>query len=250
MIETILNETSKITHSSVDVSDDLKFEATALNLSYLFLGHRDYTHGSSMLEGMLLCAGLLRPTLTKEKVIVRQFKVIKQFDTKSRAEAMSSANTKKHPRLKATVARLDLDIEGERITVLLFPTEETIEGRLVEYSAGDYVAELEFNSEGASYGNLHRVKDYIDLIRGLNEINRQITVMSFSNPEWSKRVRWAYIRDIPYLLNDKCSQVKRVSYEITDNVDLGEHRFEIKKGRFEDLDIEFQICFFIELPQD
>jgi hypothetical protein len=251
-IEEILNRTSRTKTVSVEVPRDIIFEANALELSYLFLGHRNYAHGSSMLEGMLHCAKLFYPTINDNSIKIRQFKVIKQFATLSRAETMRYEDVLRHPRLRQAAARLDLEVGKERLTSLLFPTHSPIPGRLSEYNAGDYVGELEKEQNGKSFGSLVKIKDYVDLIRGINECNRQSTVLSFPNPEWSKRVRWAFICNIPILSAQDCARVTRVSFEPKDVVDIGHHRFEIKIGRFEELGSEsdFEICFFIELPRD
>lgn len=246
-----LGRQSKIVSRPVPVPEDLPFEADAVEMEYPFLGHRQYTHGSSMLEGMLRVLRQFRPALLEENARIKQFKVMRPFADHSRAEGMLTRDVAQHPRLGKAVARLDVEAGSERLTSLLFPTESPITWRLGEYNAANYVEKVYPDpSEGDPWGRLIRVKDYIDLIRGINEVNRQLTVQGFPDPNWSKTVRWAYICNIPILSDHACTEMERVSFQKKNLVDLGNHRFEIKSGRLEGREsiFLFEICFFIELP--
>jgi hypothetical protein len=101
-------------------------------------------------------------------------------------------------------------------------------------------------------GEFAGVTDFIDLIRGLNECNRQATVASFPNANWSKRVRWAYIQDLAILPATVCAQIESVEFSAPQAIDLGKHRFEIKQGRLSGAGAtyDFTICFFVELPAE
>ena len=249
LLET-LGPPSKVVCRAAATRDDIPFEAAALELEYPFLGHRPYAHGSSMLEGMLRALTRFRPRVLEEAPQIRQFKVIRPFASYSMAEAMRTEDVGRHPRLARAAARLDVNAGPEQLTSLLFPTHSPIATRLMEYNAADYVEGVFTGENGTSWGHLIRVRDYIDLIRGINEVNRQLTVNGFPDPDWSKVVRWAYLRHLPIFDDRDCATMEKVSYRVTDVVDVGNHRFEIKEGILEGGfgRFSFEICFFIELP--
>jgi hypothetical protein len=234
-------------------SDDCPFPTAAVDLEYPLLGPRAYAHGSSMLQGMLEAVRLREPNYEAPHGKIREFKVIRQFDTLSRAEVMASSDVTKHPRLRQAAARLDVDVEGRRLTSLLFPRPAAALGRLTDYDPAGYLGELTIGPPGSPCaGEFSGVSDFVDLIRGLNECNRQATVASFPNASWSKRVRWAYIQDLAILPAAVCAQLERVEFSAPQALDLGKHRFEIKQGRLigAGTAYDFTICFFIELPAE
>ena len=248
-----LGRKSKITASPVAADETLPFETHALDLAYPLLGPRPYSHGSSMIEGMLAALALVVPDLDRSGAVIRQFKVIRQFSTLSRAEAMTTAHALKHPRLKQAVARLDIEAHGERLTSLLFERPDPALGRLPDYDPDGYLAEVYPARDGRlAGGRFDGLTDFVDLIRGLNECNRQLTVASFPHKDWSRRVRWAYIQNMPILSSDECASLETVSYTEPEAIDIGRQRFEIKHGTLAGGGREwgFDICFFIELPED
>lgn len=230
----------------------LAFEAKALCLEYPLLGPRQYTHGSSMFQGMMESLRLLEPELEDKGAVINEFKVIRQFNTLSRAEAMETKNVGMHPRLGEAVARMDLTVAGRCLTSLLFQRSEPALGRLPEYDPAGYIASLDATAlDGPCGGRLHRIHDMVDLVRGVNECNRQLTVKSFPSLAWSPRVRWAFVNDFPLLSSRACAEIDLVLFAPPKTVDVGRHRFEIKQGWLKGATREypFSICFFIELPQ-
>lgn len=242
---------SKIKSRLVAIPYTIGFEAFALELYYPFLGHRDYAHGSSMLEGMLGAVKLMEPDIVEHGAVIRQFKVISQCDSLARAEAMLTSDAAKHPFLGDAKARLDLTLNDKKITSLLFAIDKPIGWRLKEYLAGDYVEYVKWVDNDLSYGIIKRIADYIDLIRAINECNRQLTVKSFPTPEWSNCVRWAYLINMPLLTDQQCSEITKVTFARAETIDVGNHRFEVKIGQLDGPAsyFEFEICFFIELPK-
>lgn len=248
-----LGKISKIAATPAAPDPTVPFETSALDLSYPLLGARAYTHGSSMLEGMLAAMRLQVPNLETTGAVIRQFKVIRQFDTLSRAESMKSVNVPNHPHVRDAVARLDVSVSGERLTSLLFARPGEPNGRLSDYDPDGYLEEIGTSSEGAvAWGRFQDVADFIDLVRALNECNRQHTVRSFPSEDWSKRVRWAYIQGLAVLSDAQSQNIHMVRYTDPETVDLGQRRrFEIKTGELigDDACFAFKICFFIEKPE-
>lgn len=249
-----LGQASKVTTRPAAPDPAVPFATSALDLEYPLLGPRTYTHGSSMLEGMLAAVRTIVPDLDSSDAVIRQFKVIRQFDTLARAEAMASADATHHLRIRDAVARLDVRVGNERLTSLLFPKPEPAKGRLADYDPDGYLAAIGPASATApAWGQFADVTDFIELVRGLNECNRQLTVASFPTAGWSKRVRWAYIQGLPVLGAEACRTIRLVTYTYPETVDLGHRqRFEIKTGKLigDEARHTFKICFFIELPED
>lgn len=219
----------------------------ALNLLYPLLGHREYSHGSSMFEGMLASIECLEPDLANKEALIRRFKIMDSFDTLSTAVAMDSAKARKHPELKKAAARLDVIVGGRERTSLLFPRTEPTSERLAEYDPANFIGAMDYENGGGSFVG---IADMVDLFRGINECNRLLTVDGFPHPDWSRRVRLAYFEDLPILSSGAAAAITGVSFSPQDMVDIGSHRFEIKKGILDGPSVkkEFVICFFIELP--
>ncbi|WP_022668276.1 hypothetical protein [Desulfospira joergensenii] len=250
MIDPEIIDKSKIVESKSPIPEDsIGVSEAALKMAYPYLGHRDYTHGSSMIEGMLKSIHMAHPYKDSSTAQIRQFRIIRQFANHATAESMKTENASRHPRLGEAQARLDMQINGEKYTSLLFSSMDPINWRLPEYNAADYVREVSCVNEKNSFGRLQNINDFVDLIRGVNEINRQLTVSCFPEESWSKRVRWAYIKKFPFLSDDEVLKAEKVSFGAPKIVDLKNHRFEIKEAELEGKELKhfFQICFFIEL---
>ena len=251
MVDPDIIDKSKIVNFEAPIPEDsIGVSEAALKMEYPYLGHRDYTHGSSMIEGMLKSIHMAHPYNNSSIAEIRQFRIIQQFASHSTAESMKTENANKHPRLGEALARLDMLINDEKYTSLLFSSNIPINWRLSEYNAADYILDVNCINGEESFGRLQNVSDFVDLIRGVNEINRQLTVNSFLKESWSQRVRWAYIKKFPFLSDEEAVKVVKVSFGRPKIVDLKKHRFEIKEGALEGKGMKhvFQICFFIELP--
>lgn len=223
----------------------LSTETKHLELEYPYLGHRNYAHGSSMLKGMLDCARLYSSRVDSAGTIIRNFKIIRGFSSLSRAEAMPHAKAQAHPQLMDCTARLDLLVGEEYISVLLFPRDEAISRRDSEYDSRTYVSSLSVNSTDCAEGVMQNINGFIDLIRGINEVNRQATMSRINPPAIGSSLRWAYITDLPLISDEKACDVKQVTFKLLITQVVGKMRFEIKEGSFPELGSEYdhQICF-------
>lgn len=240
-----LGKQSKVVCSGV--RQDADSTGIVLDLDYPLLGTREYAHGSSMFEGMVASLLHLEPGLDGMETLVRRYKIVRSSSHLSRAVAMETAKAKKHPDLKNILARMDIVVGQRELSCLLFPRSEVPQSRLFEYNPAGFIDSLD---DDRSIGELNRMKDFVDLFRAINECNRLLTIRSFPFPEWSKRVRLAYIENLPLLSASVCASVRRVRFIPSETLDLGNHRFVIKKGtlEFPGGEREFSICFFIELP--
>ena len=75
---------SKIEIKNINLKKKYLYPVVSCALEYKFLGHRQYTHGSSMFEGMLKTIFRFEKKC-KSKII--EFKVVKQFNQFSYTEA-------------------------------------------------------------------------------------------------------------------------------------------------------------------
>lgn len=250
-VEEILHRSSRVEWTLLPPSDS-SFESASLLLDYPLLGHRQYVHGSSMLEGMM--NSIIE--FTSESAVfegrIKQFKIIHNVETSAVAVAMRRKDALRHPTLGDALARLDLDIGSDEYTSLLFPHGKIIHRKLAGYDAADYVTCVHENGDGATVGEVCRLRDYVDLVRAINECNRQATVAGFPHADWSKRVRWAYLSNMPMVKNELVHHINMIIFRLAETVDLGKHRFEIKDGFFNEVGAspDFKICFFIELPEN
>lgn len=241
-----LGAASKVRATPLEGSPEFAFERGSISLEFPLLGAREYSHGSSMFEGMLASLRLLEPTLDDEGM-VKRFKIVREFDSCARVVSMRRAEANRHPRLKEMAARLDLSVGGRDSTSLLFPVPKPPLGQLADYDPGLFIDSLDTASSSA---RIHDITDYVDLFRAINECNRLLTLNGFPESDWSRRVRLAYFEELPVLPESVCRTVSRVRFSETLPVEVGTHRFEIKQGFIEGDGFvrNFTICFFIELP--
>jgi hypothetical protein len=247
MISDILKK-SKVKFSEKKAnSKQFSYEVKSLNLNYFYLGHRDYAHGSSMLEGMLKTLALFE---NLDDFEILNFRVIKQFSNLSYTEAFLEDNLKFHPNKKQAVARLRISNGKQNYICLLFPKNEKINERLTDYKSPDYIKSIKIIDKGKSQATFQNINDFIDLIRALNEGNRQITLEEVESDEWKKKIRWAYIENLKIISDMDCRNFNSVEYTDYSEQQISDKKFVIKNGLLisEKMKIKFKICFFIQVP--
>jgi hypothetical protein len=224
-------------------------EIKSLDLDFTFLGHRDYVHGSSMMEGMIKSISNYLPSGISMPANIKMFKVIREFDTQARAESMKTEDAQYHRFLKDAVARLDFVTAGRAMTSLLFARHgKTVVERQDSYDAGDYIDGVGVLDDDSSYGELINIKNVIDLARGVVEANRQITLKKPSLQCRIKKMRWAYLTNFKFFENYEEPRrttvrfIPKTVYSIEDRI------FAVKRIILEDYDSseESDICFYIQ----
>ena len=247
-IDEILHVTSRVSVVKNE-RKEFPFMYQELALSYPLLGKREYSHGSSMFEGMFCALKEFIPNFDAQSKYIKMFKVIREFSSESIACAMPRVKARDFLNVGEAVARLDLNISDEEYTCLLFQNDKEVVDRLTSYNASDYVQKI-FTDDGNGFGDIYKIDDYVDLLRAVNESNRQLTVNSFPFLEWSKRVRWAYLSDFEMPPLEELHDISQVKFEPYDLIDMGQNRFEVKRGFLvtSKATYSFLICFFIALP--
>lgn len=237
---------SKIEIKNINLKKKYLYPVVSCALEYKFLGHRQYTHGSSMFEGMLKTIFRFEKKC-KSKII--EFKVVKQFNQFSYTEAFEEKYLSFHPNVKKAVAVLVVRLNKKKYVCLLFKKKDKIKQRLNNYRSQNYIKKIDtYKNKSKAY--FKNIQDYIDLIRAINEGNRQITLAEMPNDRWKKKIRWAYIQNLEVIKDNFCRQYKSVIYNIEKDIQLGKKRFVIKKGKLisKNRIINFKICFFIQIP--
>lgn len=237
---------SKIKIKNINLKKKYFYPVVSCSLEYKFLGHRQYTHGSSMLEGMLKTIFRFKK---KHNSKILEFKVIKQFNQFSYTEAFEEKYLSFHPNVKKAVAILTVRLNKTKYICLLFKKKDKIKQRLNSYRSQNYIKKIDIykNKSKAYFKN---IKDYIDLVRAINEGNRQITIEEMPNDSWKKKIRWAYIQNLEIIKNNICRQYKSVTYNVDKDIQIGKKRFVIKNGKLisKNRKLSFKICFYIQIP--
>jgi hypothetical protein len=202
-----------------------------------------------MLEGMLNSVAAFLQGAIPVPARIRMFKVIKEFSSNARADAMRTEDSSLYTFLGEAAARLDVEVSGGRYTSILVPQPgEKVTDRLSSYESGDYVEEVGIPEKGFSYGILAkgRLNNLIDVIRGVVEINKQIILKDPSTPEHEvSKMRWGYISNFRVLTESEISRVSSIRFVSNNIVSTRDHIFSIKRVHFDDLkdDYDFEICF-------
>ena len=238
---------SKIKIRNIFTKKKYSYPVKSCALEYKYLGHRNYAHGSSMLEGMIKTIMKLKP---KENLKIFEFKIIKQFNNFSYTEAFEERHMKTHPSLKKAVAILILGNNKKKFVCLLFKQKEKIKQRLDQYKSQNYIRAIN-TYKNKSIAKFKNVSDFIDLVRAINEGNRQLTLKEMPNNSWRKKIRWAYIHNLDIVKNSICKNFTSVIFLVDQDIQLGNKRFVIKKGKIisKNKSIKFKICFYIQAPQ-
>jgi hypothetical protein len=220
-----------------------------LELEFHFLGHRDYVHGSSMLDGMILAVTKMIPAAHKKQVQIKQFRIIREIDSNATVEAMPSDAALNYPSIKNAAARLDLHTPQGMYTGLLFAKPGAIvSNRIDEYDARDYVSQVRINSEGSSVAKLKSIKNTLDLVRAIVEANRQITWKEIGTDIEVNKMRWAFLTNFPWIDDNLAGKFETVIFSKPRNMNTPNRLFPIKSFDIPGLkfDIRPEICFFIE----
>lgn len=238
---------SKIKIKNILIKKKYSYPVKSCALEYKYLGHRNYTHGSSMLEGMIKTIMRFKH---KENLKIFEFKVIKQFNNFSYTEAFDERHIKRHPGLKKAVAILILGSNKKKYACLLFKQKEKIKQRLDQYRSQNYIRAIHAH-KNKSIAKFKNISDFIDLVRAINEGNRQLTLKEMPDDSWRKKIRWAYIHNLDIVKNSICKNFTSVIFVVDQDIQLGNKRFVIKKGKIisKKKSIKFKICFYIQAPQ-
>lgn len=237
---------SKIKIKDIHTTKNYSYPVKTCLLQYKFLGHRNYTHGSSMLEGMIKT---IQKFQDLKKIKIFEFKLIKQFNNLSLTEAFEVKYLKIHPNTKKAVAILIAGNQKKKYVCLLFKKKEKIKQRLIKYNSQNYIEHIDV-SKKTTTARFKNITDFIDLIRAINEGNRQITLKEMPNNLWRKKIRWAFINNLDVIQDSICKNFTLAEYVVDQDVQVGKKRFVIKNGKIfsKKKNIKFKICFFIKAP--
>ena len=242
-------DTTKVNLTSKEYHTLSKGNILRCNFECPLLGHRYYTHGSSMIDGLIKSACLFIGC-NHEKIFINSFKIIKEFSSFFYIDFMNKDSIKEY--VKPSKVKAKIEIQNDNITYIgfVYESDKEITNIIKDYNSAEYVYNVS-SQVNNQIGYFKHVHDNIDLIRALNEVNRQITIDNIENETLKKQVRWAYIENFQ-LINFKGSQIPHsIKYQKINEVTIGQHKFEIKKGSIftdkECLISSFDICFFIQL---
>ncbi len=200
--------------------------------TYQYLGHRDYVHGSSMLLSMLEALAEYAGREVFAPARIKMFKIINELTVQGLVECLPAAQAPAHPRLAQASARLDLDTEKGGFTSLVLPQPgRPVSERVAAYDAGDYVERVEAGPGPKCRARLTGINDFIDLLRGVVEANRQLILQQSDEPQKIQKMRWAYLADFGILPDADFSRALDIEFLPKIVVARDRNRFIVKTFR-------------------
>ena len=166
-----------------------------------------------MLDCLLYAIELQYPRLFLSSVSIKQFKIIKEFSTHAKAEVMLSEEVRYHPRLREVVARLDLSSNMGSFSAILFPEpRDIVQKRIANYNSENYVNKVFSLNDAEGEAELKNIFNFIDLMRGIVEANRQLSIIESRSLGKVEKMRWVYIVNFPLISDEEASRIQKVSF--------------------------------------
>lgn len=228
-------------------------------VSFRFLGHRNYVHGTSMLDALLDAMAPLVAGSWSADARILQFRVIREVACGGNAFAMNTAAAHTHPQMGKAVARLDLLNGGQKLTAFLVgDLGAPVAARIQEYNAGSYVSRLLSAEDGGRIIKTQGIATRIDLIRAIIEGMRQAEA-----EERGKTIdiqRWGYLTDFPLMTDAEAAKISTVALGPAKLLSgggrtrlspPGRTRFSLRSIRIAEFGEERhpEMCFFLHLAE-
>lgn len=235
---------------SVDRWQSYRLDTKTGRAEFTFLGHRDYVHGSSMLDVLLEMFKARHPQAVSDTAVIKSFRIIQEFATGATAHVMPTAEVRGHALLKDAVARLDLVNGGEKWTGFLVADPDVVGlGRNDDYDSRDYVARVEPLDGGGDRVYCANVENRIDLIRAIIEGMLQIEWRDHGEDAPITRMRWGYLSGFRLLPDAVAAEVKAFTLSPARIIDTPGQEFSIRKIALQGADggEDAEMCFFSAL---
>lgn len=219
-------------------------------VGFTFLGHRDYVHGTSMLDVLLETMKTHYPQAFAEASLIKNFRIIEEFSTAARAYVMPTLDVRGHALLKDAVARLDLiNADGAWTGFLVSDFAHPVEARFGEYDAADYIGDIAPQSDGGNLVQNTTVENRIDLIRAIIEGMRQIEWREHGADADIPRMRWGYISGFRLLSDGEAAAVPSFHLSAARVIDTPGREFSIRKITLTGVDggADAEMCFFNQI---
>ena len=224
------------------------FETIRLELDYSYLGNRSYIQGIVGLDGMLRALDHMDTHLFDGSARIKVAKINKEIVSYTLAEALFKKDIRSHPYLGSELARVDVEIAGNSLVGLLFSKDhEPIKGRNICDNSGGHITCLEHVNNDDTVGLISKIKTYIDLIRAIEEVQRDSIITLVGNK--ISKVRWAFIENLPILTDNESSKITEVFYEDRRVFPHNRGFFDYRKGSLNGKHC-FTICFYFEFSQE
>lgn len=217
-------------------------------VEFMFLGQRNYVHGTSMLDAILETLKTQAPQCVSEKAWIKTFRVIEEFSSGARVHVAPTPEIHAHPLLKQAAARLDIMGGGRPWTGFLVPDPAiTPLGRHSDYDSADYVARIQPLDDGGDWVGCTNVHNRIDLIRSIIEGMRQIEWRDHGGDDATiTRMRWGYLSGFRLLADAEAAQAKAFALSAPRVMGVPGQEFSIRKIQVQGLDCgqDAEMCFF------
>jgi len=179
---------------------------------------------------------------------IRSFRVIREIAHHGVTHAMPTRDAHGFRDSDAAAARLDIEVEDEKLTAFLIADETSpVTETRGDYEAGDYVAAYDPGEDQSYEVRPQNVETRIDLMRAIIEAMRQIELRERGDTIATQR--WGYITDFPLISDEVSSLAGGFSISASKFVKAeGAKRFSIRNIMLNGYDGKLpQMCFFVEL---
>ena len=194
----------------------IKVEEDFIRANYTFLGERKYTHGSSMLESMLLA---FKEKYSEKHITILEFKIIKEFKTNSKIYkiTLNDFKLKKIFESKKPNAWLILKYLNVKYIIYIFEDISKIKKTDKNYNSELFVKKIYKIKKDFSVQIVDNL-NLINFIRACIESVLQITrkhILKKINK--NIKIRWVKLNDLKIKSYD-LSNIKLVNFKIDEYV--------------------------------
>ena len=211
-----------------------------------YLGTREYVNGLTLFEAMLQAFTRQHPVAAPIEVAL--FKVTQFVHTDCRLEVIP-ADERGAASVRTAAARVELTAGAEAFTLLLVPlAERPVTERRDDYDRTAYVEEVLRDAAGTAYARFRNVGDAYDLLRGLIEVNHQLTRAESMALGVDENPSWAYMTHYRLLPPADLVDLPQARFTTKGITNAQGRRYTIRTVEVSGWARPMELCFFTRVP--
>lgn len=194
----------KVTVIRNDCSKIMSVPGELMDLGLYYLGGRDYVNGLTVFERMMQVFMASSFGQGAMPVHVELFKLNHFVRNHCHMEVMPAGTKGIGPKFRDAAARIDVSSEAGAHVLLLFQENgRPVTERKEDCDRTRYIRNVTQSGEGEAVASFQHVSDAFDLLRGIVEVNQQLTKAEAKRLGFDGSPSWAYMTH--YFLQDMTS---------------------------------------------
>lgn len=220
------------------------------NLSFVFLGDRDYVNGLTIFEEGLKAFMAVDRSEISRPIFIKQFIVNRFLRTNGRVDILLAEPGEKnpsHPLIKKANARIDLQTKDSEFCLLLTEIcDGHVPENIVAYDRGAYITEQHTLADGTTFAKLTNLVGVFDLMRGIIEVNQRITNVELEKMTGKKKSYLAYVKNFRYIEDAELSEISGITCEKATIVKTRGNTFAVRNVRIHLVNsFMSEICYYV-----